>query len=156
MEIRPLRSDEIDRLVDRLWFPLAREMEDLDEFNAIREDARADAIEYHEWGVIADGRTILVAVDDEEFVGFVYAKRGEAPPPFARESTLHVVELFVRESHRRRGVASELLAEIEAWGRDRGCETATLLTHVNNDAANALYGTAGFEHKRNFFAKTLR
>ena len=156
MEIRPLRSDEVDRLVDRLWVPLAREMEDLDEFNAVGDDARADAIEYHERGVIGDERTILVAVDDGEFVGFVYAKRGEAPPPFAREYNLHVVELFVRESYRQRGIASALLTEIEAWGRERGCDTATLLVHVDNDAANALYEDNGFERKRNFFAKSLR
>lgn len=156
MGIRPLQSDEVERLVDSLWFPLGREMAELDDFNALTGEVRADAIAYHERGVTADDRTILVAIEDGEFAGFIYAKREETMSIFEREHDLHIIEVYVREKSRQQGIASALLAEIEEWENAQNCEYASLMVHVDNHAAHSLYENNGFEEKRTVFAKQLR
>lgn len=155
MEIRPLEADEIERLVDTLWLSLGREMAKLDDFNALSANSRENAIAYHERAIADDERTILVAIEGGEFVGFIYAKREEAMPVFEREYNLHIIEIYVRGESRQQGIASELLAEIEAWEKAQDCEWASLMVHVDNHAARSLYENNEFEVKRNLFAKPL-
>ncbi|SDR29732.1 GNAT family N-acetyltransferase [Natronobacterium texcoconense] len=155
MKIRPLEPGDVETLVDDLWFPLAREMGDLDEFNRVADDVREDAIGYHERALTDEERILLVAVEDGEFVGFVYAKRERAMPTFQRTYDLHVIEVYVREASRQQGIASELLAAVESWENARECEWASLVVHVDNHAAQSLYEDHGFDVKRKFFAKRL-
>lgn len=155
VEIRSLRPDDLHRLVDTLWFSLGREMAGLDDFNALGENVREDAIAYHRRALTEDERTILVAVEENELAGFVYAKREEPTSFFDREYTLHIIEIYVREQSRQQGIASALLDEIEGWEKAQECEYASLIVHVDNRAARSLYEETGFEVKRNLFAKPL-
>ncbi|PSQ46104.1 N-acetyltransferase [Halobacteriales archaeon SW_6_65_15] len=111
---------------------------------------------YHERALGDDHRTILVAIEDEEFAGFIYAKREETMAIFDREYDLHIIEIYVREESRQRGVASTLLSEVEAWEPAQDCEYATLVVHVDNQAAHSLYEKHEFEETRTFYAKPLR
>lgn len=156
VEIRSLQPDELHRFVDTLWFPLGREMAALDDFNTLGENVREDAIAYHRRAVTDDERTVLVAVEEDKFVGFINAKREEPMSFFDRQSTIHIIEVYVREQSRQRGVASALLQEIEGWEKAEDCEYASLVVHVDTHAAQSLYEDTGFEAKRNLFAKPLR
>ncbi|AFZ72772.1 GNAT family N-acetyltransferase [Natronobacterium gregoryi] len=100
-------------------------------------------------------RIILVAVEDGEFAGFVYAKREQTVPTFQRSYDLHVIEVYVREASRQQGVASELLAAVESREKARECEWASVVVHVDNHTAQSLYEDHGFDVKRKFFAKRL-
>jgi GNAT superfamily N-acetyltransferase len=53
-------------------------------------------------------------------------------------------DLFVRESHRRRGVASALVAAVEDWCRSRGATRVQLLADAANLNALAFYGERGY------------
>ena len=62
------------------------------------------------------------------------------PPP----GSLYIDSLATAEGFRRRGVARALLAEAERQARERGLRSLALDTWVENQAARALYGGAGF------------
>ena len=49
----------------------------------------------------------------------------------------------VVDSHRRRGIASALLARLAELARERGIRTGFVLTEPDNGPANALYRSAG-------------
>jgi len=49
----------------------------------------------------------------------------------------------VTESHRRRAIASALLARLAELARDRGIPAGFALTEPDNGPANALYRSAG-------------
>jgi ribosomal protein S18 acetylase RimI-like enzyme len=83
-------------------------------------------------GLLADPRTLLLAAfDGGRPVGFVLAhelprRRGDRA-----------------ETHRRRGIASELLARLADLARERGIRVGFVLTEEENEPANALYRSAG-------------
>ena len=52
--------------------------------------------------------------------------------------------LHVAADHRRRGVASSILAELLDWGASRGARTAWLHVESDNEAGSALYERLGF------------
>jgi aminoglycoside 3-N-acetyltransferase I len=92
--------------------------------------------------LLADERTIfLVAFDADEPIGFVLAY--DLPRRHGLESTLLIYEVEVDELHRRLGVATRLLRELERLARDREIGEAFVLTEPDNAAANALYASLG-------------
>ena len=52
--------------------------------------------------------------------------------------------LHVSEDHRRRGLATDTIAELLDWGASRGARTAWLHVESDNEAGLALYGRLGF------------
>ena len=92
--------------------------------------------------LLTDPRSfLLVAFDGDEPVGFVLAHR--LPRRHGDPSQLFVYEVEVAETHRRRGIATALLAELAALARERGIASGFVLTEPDNDAANALYRSVG-------------
>jgi ribosomal protein S18 acetylase RimI-like enzyme len=92
--------------------------------------------------LLADRRTLmLVAFDGEQPVGFVLAH--ELPRRHGERAKLFLYEVDVSESHRRRGIASALLARLAELARERGIRVGFVLTDPGNGPANALYRGAG-------------
>ncbi len=80
---------------------------------------------------------LLVAVDDEEEVGFVLAY--DLPRRHGNLRQLFVYEVDVLASHRRRGIGRLLLEQLA----ELGIREAFVLTEPDNEAANRLYERVG-------------
>ncbi len=83
---------------------------------------------------------LAVALDAGLVVGFasgVHYVHPDKPPE------LWVNEVGVAPSHRRRGLAKQLLRALFARGRELGCREAWVLTSPANGAAVRLYEAAG-------------
>lgn len=106
------------------------------------------------WGEVAlreelahPGRAVLVAEADAVVAGYVDVG------VVADVADLHRV--VVAASHRRRGLASRLLAAGRAAARERGAERMLLEVAADNTAALALYAAHGFEpisRRRGYYA----
>ncbi|NAZ87994.1 GNAT family N-acetyltransferase [Kineococcus sp. T90] len=91
------------------------------------------------------GRRVLLSADAQVFVrvldrgAAVAVARGSLSPGWVGVSAVEVAA-----SHRRRGLARRLLAEVADWGRARGAASAFLQVAAANAGARALYEGAGF------------
>ena len=79
---------------------------------------------------------VTVACDEEQLAGFGIMKYRDA------EAHLHL--LAVRESHRRCGVGSALMAWLERTALVAGIGVIYLEARATNDAARAFYGKLGY------------
>jgi GNAT superfamily N-acetyltransferase len=87
---------------------------------------------------------------------FAAVRCGPAPAPLAAvargvvvEGWLCVTAVTVDERHRRRGLATAVMAGLGAWARSRGGHSCLLQVAGANSPALALYGRLGFtEHHR--------
>ena len=92
--------------------------------------------------LLSDPRTLLlVAFAAGRPVGFVLAH--ELPRRHGDPAKLFVYEVDLAEGHRRRGIASALLARLAELARERGIREGFVLTEPDNSPANALYRGAG-------------
>ena len=92
--------------------------------------------------LLADDRTLyFVAFDADEPVGFVLAY--ELIRRHGDESMIFVYELGVDERHRRRGIASALMRELEQEARARNIREGFVLTERENEPAMRLYESVG-------------
>ncbi len=87
----------------------------------------------------------LIAIAELEGApaGFANAERRSRPPILQPRTTLYVDNLYVRESARRRGVASALLARCREWGHEHGLELWSASVYLWNHTALALCARAG-------------
>ena len=93
--------------------------------------------------LLGDERTIfLVAFDDEGApIGFVFGY--ELPRRHGHATQLLVYEVEVDERHRGRGIGKALLGDLASIARERGIVEGWVLTDADNEAAMALYRSAG-------------
>jgi len=92
--------------------------------------------------LLEDERTIfLVAFDEGNPMGFVLAHH--LPRRHEPSAKLLVYEVDVGETHRGRGVGTALLVELARVARELGIPQGWVLTDDWNEAAMALYRSAG-------------
>jgi GNAT superfamily N-acetyltransferase len=87
------------------------------------------------------------------FICVVSATRGDSPDDPAVYAWVH--DLFVRPHHRRRGVATALMAEAAAFVRSRGARELRLGVIDRNANARALYRGLGFRDYVRVLTKPL-
>ena len=84
----------------------------------------------------------VLAFDGDTPVGLVNAIEGFST--FACRPLVNVHDVVVAPSHRGRGIAAKLFAEVEAIARERGACKLTLEVLDGNAPARALYRRLGF------------
>jgi GNAT superfamily N-acetyltransferase len=96
-------------------------------------------------------RDVLVRAEDPVFA----AVRGGTGRPVAvargavADGWLCVTAVTVDDAHRRRGLATAVMAALGRWARDRGGHSCALQVAASNAGALALYERLGFtEHHR--------
>jgi ribosomal protein S18 acetylase RimI-like enzyme len=92
--------------------------------------------------LLADERTLfLVAFEDTEPIGFVLAY--ELIRRHGLRSQVLVYEVEVDERHRRGGIGTALMHELERLARARGAREGWVLTDGTNAPAMAFYEAVG-------------
>ena len=117
---------------------------DADVLGNVAEDVFDHAVD-RRWAAefLSDPRHHLaVALDGERVVGMASAVHYVHPD---KAPVLWVNEVGVAPTHRRRGIATQLLGVLVNHGRSLGCTEAWLGTEASNAPARALYRTAGWE-----------
>lgn len=83
---------------------------------------------------------LFVATVDSDCVGFVaFRAQKEAYFDTNIKVSAMITELFVSESARRKGIASALIAQVEAWSRKHNVDCVELRVSVYNIDAKELY-----------------
>ena len=88
----------------------------------------------------------LIAWDGGEPIGLVNCIEGFST--FACAPLVNIHDVVVRDTHRGRGIAARLFAEVEAIARERGACKLTLEVLSGNRAARTLYEKLGFDDYR--------
>lgn len=85
---------------------------------------------------------LVVAIDHGQVVGMATAVDYVHPD---KQRELWINEVGVAATHRRRGIAGQLIDRLLSVARELGCVEAWVLTDRNNEAAMQLYATTGGE-----------
>ncbi len=141
LHVREAQEGDVEALA-RLILRFYRFNEEFDPAWAVAEDAeeqaRRLAVEY------AGGRGLtLVAVSDEEVVGYLHVEVRENPMLASKRLGV-ITELYVLPSHRGRGIASRLVEEAQRILASRGVEHVAAEFPTQNYVAEGFYKSRGF------------
>ncbi|MDZ8104156.1 MAG: GNAT family N-acetyltransferase [Nostoc sp. DedQUE12a] len=97
---------------------------------------------------------IFAANDNGEIIGFT-----QLYPTFSSVSMKRVWilnDLYVKESHRQKGVASLLMNTAQEYAKASGAIRVILATHISNTNAQKLYKLQGYIKDEEFYHYALR
>jgi len=104
-------------------------------------DSAQPRTEYLERLLAGDAFIAIAALDADRVVGGLAAY---VLPKFEQErSEIYIYDLAVAETHRRRGIASAMIAELQRIGGSRGAYVIFVQADYGDDPAIALYEKLG-------------
>jgi GNAT superfamily N-acetyltransferase len=92
---------------------------------------------YDQFNKIQNIKNVVVCYKDQNAVGCGAIKEFS-------EGTMEVKRMFVSESHRGKGIAGRILAELETWAAELGYSRCILETGIRQVEAVALYKKSGY------------
>lgn len=96
------------------------------------------------WHAIGDPFVCFLAFDSDDAVGLIDARVRNHAEGAPNLKAAYVEDLWVERTHRRHGLASRLLAEVEAWARDLGLDWIGSDTVPGNGASQRWHAANGF------------
>jgi putative acetyltransferase len=102
-----------------------------------------DAPFFAQYNKIDKIKHVVVAYEGDKAVGCGAFKEYEP-------RTTEIKRMFVLETERGKGIAAEILADLEKWAVDEGFETAILETGNKMTAAIRLYEKSGYQRTPNY------
>jgi ribosomal protein S18 acetylase RimI-like enzyme len=100
-----------------------------------------------------DESTVFIAYEDERAIGFTQLYPSFSSISLARIFILN--DLFVHEQARRKGVATALMSAAVKFATALGADRLSLSTAITNNAAQALYHSAGWKRDDEFVVYDL-
>jgi GNAT superfamily N-acetyltransferase len=97
--------------------------------------------------------TVFIAHEKERAIGFTQLYPSFSSISLARIFILN--DLFVHEQARRKGVASALMSAAVQFATASGADRLALSTAITNNAAQALYHSAGWKRDDQFLVYDL-
>lgn len=91
----------------------------------------------------SDTSATIIALEDNAIVGYASLSVNEQPRFYKTKKTGSISALMVARNHRRKGIATRLLAEAKAYFQRKGIKYFTLYTAVANQAGIELYERCG-------------
>lgn len=98
---------------------------------------------YHQFNGIENIKYVVIAFDEDQAVGCGAIKH-------FGEKIMEVKRMFVIENARGKGIASNILAELEKWTRELNYSTCILETGINQPEAVGLYRKSSYQKIENY------
>ncbi|RPA69984.1 GNAT family N-acetyltransferase [Cyclobacteriaceae bacterium YHN15] len=92
---------------------------------------------YNQFNKLHDIRYVILAFDDKIAVGCGAIK-------VYNSVTMEVKRMYVADGHRGKGIAGDILIELETWAKELGFSRCILETGTRQDAAIVLYKKSGY------------
>ena len=146
MEIRPLKGNEVDELLG-LWREFMNDPSSIDEPIPTHEENVMRQRDFVTKLMNEDSGQVLVASEGKELVGYVLFQNEVKPPLEMTHKISYVADLYVKPSHRRRGIGEQLLRSCLDKLKSRGTTHVQLRVWKPNKQAIALYRKLGFNDR---------
>ena len=146
MEVRPLKNDEVEELLG-LWKEFMNDPSAIDELIPTHQENVKRQREFVVELMGEDSGQVLVASDGSELIGYVMFQNEVRPPLELAHRTGYVMDLYVKPSHRRRGVGERLLRSCLDRVKSKGVTHVQLRVWNANETAIALYRKLGFRDR---------
>lgn len=111
------------------------------DFNHIQDEGKVWDSEQGEQFIGNNDNALFIAFWEGKASGFLTAHRLQRFDK--RKAGVLLYEIGVHPDYRRRGIGKALIEEVKKWAKEVGADKVWVLTDKNNEAAMAMYKSAG-------------
>ena len=143
IEIDTLKEEYIDPLVS-VWVEFFDYHSQFDSRFQRREDAEQNFAKFLRELLDSDNDLVLVALYQGKPVGYSITRIKYYPPVFKTEKFGYLLDMAVSASHRRKGIGSMMMQQIETWLNSKGITRIELHVASANPIGNNFWRKSGF------------
>ena len=88
---------------------------------------------------------VFVATKEDEMIGYLFCQIVKNQGPFKEKWIGIIHDAFIKEGHRRKGIASRMTDEALAWFRENDVSVVQVGMAANNAIAKQVWAKLGFE-----------
>ena len=103
-----------------------------------------------------EGTILLTLWDKDIAIGFLYGQILNTPNYCYKNGLGSLELLFIKDSYRKRGLASKLILEFEKWLKSQKIYNYEVCCYNKNEVAINLYKTIGFKNLKSTFRKIIK
>jgi len=92
----------------------------------------------------SDDAMVLVAIEQEEVLGFLIAEIGNQPPVFRLDRWGIITDLGIKKEYRRNGIGEKMLSEAMNWFAKDNIKLVEVYLLVQNQVATSFWSKQGF------------
>jgi len=145
MDIIEIESGDSVEDVRGLWTDM---VEELDQYLTIKsiDDGYRSVIRstLNEWQ--QGNNNVLFACSDDSTEGFIAARQTDGNDLFISDVIVYIEALYISESHRGQGYASQLVDRVEDWASNEvDADQITLAVESNNVPAQEFWKDKGYQ-----------
>lgn len=155
IEVRRATVDDLATVVE-LRVALLREYAGHPIYGRLRPDAEVRARPVFEQQILAPDQAIFLAAHEGVVAGIVRCADLKGSPLLLPDRYCYITSVYVMPEHRRHGVLSALMEQVEDWARHRGLTEMRLHNSTQNEPARSAWGQLGFEINEEVRLKQIR
>ncbi|HET9425952.1 MAG TPA: GNAT family N-acetyltransferase [Gemmatimonadaceae bacterium] len=144
IEIRRATVEDLATVVE-LRLALLREYADHPIYGRLRRDAEDRAKPVFERQIQSPDQAIFLAAHAGAMAGIARCADVRGSPLLIPDRYCYITSVYVRPEHRRHGVLTALMDEVEAWARERGLTEMRLHNSTMNASARSAWDKLGFD-----------
>jgi GNAT superfamily N-acetyltransferase len=143
IEVRRAVVADLDIVIE-LRIALLREYADHPIYGRLRPDADARARPVFLQQLQAPDQAVFLATREARIAGIARCVDSRGSPLLTPDRYCYVTSVYVKPEHRRQGVLSALMQQVETWCRERGLTEMRLHNSTLNAATRAAWDQLGF------------
>ena len=143
IEVRRAVVADLDTVIE-LRIALLREYADHPIYGRLRSDADVRARPVFLQQLQSSDQAIFLAARDGRVAGIARCVDSRGSPLLTPDRYCYVTSVYVKPEHRRQGVLSALMRQVETWCRERGLTEMRLHNSTLNAATRAAWDQLGF------------
>jgi GNAT superfamily N-acetyltransferase len=143
IEIRRATLDDLATVIE-LRLALLREYAGHPVYGRLRPDAETRARPVFERQILAEDQAIFLAAHRGQMAGIARCADTRGSPLLFPDRYCYITSVYVKPEHRRHGILSALLEQVEQWSRRRGLTEMRLHNSTLNAEARAAWDQLGF------------
>ena len=143
IEVRRAVVADLDTVIE-LRIALLREYADHPIYGRLRPDADVRARPVFLQQLQSSDQAIFLAAHDGRVAGIARCVDSRGSPLLTPDRYCYVTSVYVKPEHRRQGVLSALMRQVETWCRQRGLTEMRLHNSTLNAATRAAWDQLGF------------
>jgi len=144
MEVVPAQDSHVDGIVEA-WEEFAIFHEDKDPRYPMVDNVRTGFEGYLRGLMAAEDTLVLVAVEEENVVGYSIAQIRNSSPAFQREKFGFIDSMAVLSTCRRQGIGTLMLERIMDWFRSENIDMIELTVAIANQVGYPFWKKHGFK-----------
>ena len=142
--IRIGQESDIDKIIV-LWEGLMRFHENCVSDFVLNKDAKQKMIAYLQSFFNSKEKTVFVAEQSNEIVGYIFGLVKEKPPVFEENVVGEIGDTSVREDMRGKGVGEALVKAVLEWIKQKELKSVELNMYPDNKVAATFWDKMGFK-----------